>query len=226
MDFLKPVTAFRVDSIDNWVRFKTEFSALLRSIESVRQNKLEENEKVALLLNQIGKDALEIIMKKFSESDLYVVKDFNDLLFELEKLWGTSSIIHKTNTETDFGDRFQKHNETVDDYIFDLRKKMVNKHHVYQQDEVLKNQLMKGVLNEQLRGILSKECVFLSLRETLKICRNFESEQFTKERFKKLPNGNKNFLNIQPQLLATTVVNVNVLNLNIEKLATLFQSRI
>ena len=170
---------------ENWKRFIQEFEIYL--VSSEKEGKKDEV-KVALLLHCGGCELLDIYNTlPVTEEDKQNYKKLKESLnchFEPKK--------YTTYERYLFNTRSQQPGESIDAFMTDLRKKAKNCNYGTLQDELLRDRLICGILDDNLRSRLLR-IDDPSLEEVLKQCRTHEVSQ---EHLKEFNAGFQSSVNV------------------------------
>ena len=137
-------------SHDNWLTYKRRIDAWLRI------NKIEEDQKVDVLIALVGSEAVDLLVSLCTPNDI-TTKSYEDLTAMLSRHYhcGENEVISSYQFDT----RNQAENETISDYIVALQKLSINCAFgdENQLNKRLRNRLVVGVKEDAIRNRLLAE---------------------------------------------------------------------
>lgn len=172
---LKPPNALNLHGnvAENWKKWQQQFGIFLKASGA---DKKDDGIKIAILLNTAGEEAIELFNTfEFetkdgkSDSEVYdcVVAKFTEYanprkntLFERYKFW----------------QRHQKEGETIDQFVVELKTMAKNCEYSVLTDQMIRDRVIFGIVDEKVKGQLLKEDVDkLTLERVLAHCRAAEA---------------------------------------------------
>ena len=155
---------------ENWRRYLEDFDIYL--VRSEKEGK-KDNVKIALLLNCGGRGLVDIF-NTLSFEDPEDKTKYKDVLAKLSVYFEPKQYI--TYERYRFFTRVQKVDESIDDYITDLKIKARNCNFGDLKDEMMRDKIICGITSEQLRGRLLRQGD-ISLDKVLEVCRSHEASE-------------------------------------------------
>lgn len=152
---------------ENFRKFKQNFLIYLKASGL---DKKSEDVKVAILLNVIGEDSVELYNTFNLSEDS--ANEFKDVLKAFEEYTSPKKniVIERFN----FNSRSQDPCETFDNFVTDLRKLVKSCEYETQQDKVLRDRIVLGISDKSLQERLLRSSD-LSLDKTIEFCRAAEA---------------------------------------------------
>ena len=172
------------NAAENCRRFSQEFEIYLLSTE--KDGKKDEV-KIATLLHCGGRELLDIYNTLPIDDEKK--KDYKNLLDELHKYFEPKKYV--TYERYLFNSRVQQPDENIDNFVTDLRKRAKNCNFGTLKDELIRDRIICGICNEQLRGRLLRHGDS-TLEEVVQLCR---AQEASAEQLKEL-SGAVNAVNI------------------------------
>ena len=137
-------------SHDNWLTYKKRIDAWLRI------NKIEEDQKVDVLITLVGSEAVDLLVSLCTPNDI-TTKSYQELTAMLSRHYhcGENEVISSYQFDT----HDQGENETISDYIVALQKLRINCAFgdENQLNKRLRNRLVVGVKEDAIRTRLLAE---------------------------------------------------------------------
>lgn len=165
------------DMAVNWKRFKESFEMYLVATEG---NKKGSEIRAAIFKHVIGEEAIEILENLEIPANEH--KNAEKLIEALDTYF--KPVKNKSVERHKFNTRNQQANESFDEYLLVLKAISSNCEFGAMKDELVKDRIVCGILDQKIRNRLLTEAE-LTLNRAIEICKGFEQNEIHAQLFMK-----------------------------------------